>query len=167
MRDGAADSLVLLRDGVVRGVGDERVSAKGDDGDLVHFMIPLSSLADSADRASLKHDIGAVVMPAPIWPTPALRCAMPVLMIGSTPESATSLASMPAGVPPKLSGGSVNAGFAPSVMLSMRRLFAVASAGVPPTNCTIAGDAAIAKPPSPFVSVIAESPRSAAASSTE
>ena len=33
---------------------------------------------------------------------------------------------------------------------SIRRLLAVASAGVPPTNCTIAGDAAIAKPPRPF-----------------
>ena len=106
-------------------------------------------------------------MPAPICPTPAFRCAMPVLMIGSTPESATSRASMPAGVPPKLSAGSVKAGLLPSVIDSMRRLFAVASAGVPPTNCTIAGDAAIANPPSPLVSVIAESPRSAAASSTE
>jgi hypothetical protein len=48
----------------------------------------------------------------------------------------------------------------------MRRLAAAASAGVPPTNCTIAGAAAIAKPPSPAVSVMALSPRSAAASST-
>ena len=43
-------------------------------------------------------------------------------------------------------------------------VFAIASAGVPPTNCTIAGAAAMAKPPMPAVSVIAESPRSRAAS---
>ena len=79
--------------------------------------------------------------------------------------SAYFVASIPAGVPPKFSGGSVNAGFCPSVILDILRLFAVASAGVPPTNWTIAGDAAIAKPPSPLVSVMAESPRSAAASS--
>ena len=48
--------------------------------------------------ASLKHCIGAVVIPAPIWPIPALECAMPVLMIGRTPESATRTASIPAGV---------------------------------------------------------------------
>ena len=91
---------------------------------------------------------------------------MPVLMMGSTPESATRRASIPAGVPPKLSGGSVNAGLLPSVIESIRRLCAVASAGVPPTNWTIAGEAAIANPPSPLVSVMAESPKSAAASST-
>ncbi len=67
----------------------------------------------------------------------------------------------------EVEGGSVNAGLLPSVIDSIRRLFAVASAGVPPTNCTMAGDAAIAKPPRPLVSVMAESPRSAAASSTE
>ena len=105
-------------------------------------------------------------MPAPICPTPASRCAIPVLMIGNTPESATSRASIPAGVPPKFNGGNVNAGLVPRVIVSIRRLFAVASAGVPPTNWTMAGEAAIAKPPSPFVSVIAESPRSAAASAT-
>ena len=63
--------------------------------------------------AQLKHSIGAVVMPAPIWPTPAFLCAIPVLMIGSTPESTTSRASIPAGVPPKFSAGSVNAGLLP------------------------------------------------------
>src|SRR3954469_14531574 len=115
------------------------VAAESYDRDPAHF----GNLSESAASASLKHSIGAVVMPAPIWPTPAFLCAMPVLMIGSTPESATSLASMPAGVPPKLSGGSVNAGLLPSVIESIRRLLAVASAGVPPTNCTIAGDAAI------------------------
>ena len=75
-----------------------------------HWAAPRS--VASAASASLKHSIGAVVMPAPICPTPAWRCAIPVLMIGSTPESTTSRASMPAGVPPKFNGGNVNAGFA-------------------------------------------------------
>src|SRR6516165_5337082 len=88
-------------------------------------------------------------MPAPIWPTPAFLWAIPVLMIGSTPESATRRASIPAGVPPKLRAGSVNAGLPPSVIESIRLLFAVASAGVPPTNCTIAGDAAMANSTQP------------------
>ena len=93
---------------------------------------------------------------------------MPVLMIGSTPGIDHQPGRRcPAGVPPKFNGGSVNAGLLPSVIDSIRRLLAVASAGVPPTNWTIAGEAAIAKPPRPLVSVIAESPRSAAASSTE
>ena len=44
--------------------------------------------------AQLKHSIGAVVMPAPICPTPAFLCAIPVLMIGKIPESTTSLVSV-------------------------------------------------------------------------
>ncbi|MNC29532.1 hypothetical protein D3C75_777800 [compost metagenome] len=51
-------------------------------------------------------------------------------------------------------------------MACIRRLLLVASFGVPPTNFTIAGDDAIANPPTPAVSVMALSPRSAAASST-
>ena len=86
----------------------------------------------------------------------------PILMTSSS----YYLRALGAGVPAKLRAGSVNAGFTPSVIQSIRLLFAVASAGVPPTNCTIAGDAAMANPPSPLVSVMAESPRSAAASST-
>src|SRR6185437_16687594 len=44
---------------------------------------------------------------------------------------------------------------------------ASASAALPPTNLTIAGAAATARPPAPAVSVSAESPRSAAASARE
>ena len=60
------------------GVGDERVAAEGDDRGPVQDAPPTrcgpaSSPVASAARASLKHSIGAVVMPAPIWPTPALR----------------------------------------------------------------------------------------------
>jgi hypothetical protein len=46
----------------------------------------------------------------------------------------------------------------------MSRVAASASAGVPPTNSTMAGAPAIAKPPSPAVSVIALSPMSGLAS---
>ena len=73
---------------------------------------------------------------------------------------------MPAAVGPKFSAGNVNAGLVPIVIDCIRRLFSVASAGVPPTNLTMAGAAAMANPPTPAVSVIALSPRSAAASFT-
>ena len=126
-----------------------------------------ATLRASAFTAAVKHAIGAVVTPAPIWPTPASRCAMPLLITGSMPQSTTLRASMPAADAAKSSAGSVNVGFAPSVIARMRRLWCIASAGVPPTNLTIAGAAAIAKPPTPAVSVIAESPRSAAASAIE
>ncbi len=68
------------------------------------------------------------------------------------------------GVPAKSSVGSVNASFLRSVMCPIASVCAAASCGVPPTNFTIAGAAAIAKPPTPAVSVIALSPRSGAAS---
>ena len=89
---------------------------------------------------------------------------MPVLMIGAIPVSTTLRASMPAGVPAKSSAGRVSAPLRPSVMWLISSVFAIASCGVPPTNCTIAGAAAMAKPPRPAVSVIALSPRSGAAS---
>ena len=71
MRDGTADGLVLLGDGVVLGVGDERVAAERDDRGLAQAAPPVtvrnaSSPAASAAMESLKHSIGAVVMPAPI-----------------------------------------------------------------------------------------------------
>jgi hypothetical protein len=117
--------------------------------------------------AAAKQAIGALVTPAPICPTPACRCAIPLLITGRMPESTTLRASMPAAAAAKSSEGSVNDAFAPSVIARIRRLWFVASAGVPPTNLTMAGAAAMAKPPTPAVSVIAESPRSAAASATE
>jgi hypothetical protein len=49
-------------------------------------------------------------------------------------------------------------------MCVIASVLASASCGVPPTNLTIAGAAAMAKPPRPAVSVIALSPRSGAAS---
>ena len=47
----------------------------------------------------------------------------------------------------------------------IRRVVGQRVGTVPPTNLTIAGAAAIAKPPMPAVSVIAESPMSGLASS--
>lgn len=91
-------------------------------------------------------------------PDPACLWAIPVLMTGKMPRSVTLRASIPAAVGAKLRAGSVNAGLPPRVMACIRRLLLVASAGVPPTNLTIAGDDAIAKPPTPAVSVIALSP---------
>ena len=62
--------------------------------------------------------------------------------------------------PAPTSGGS-----RPSVISCIRRVVASASGTVPPTKRTIAGAVAIAKPPMPAVSVIAESPMSGLASS--
>ena len=74
------------------------------------------------------------------------------------------VSTCPAGVPAKSMAGSVSAPLRPSVMWAISSVLAIASCGLPPTNCTIAGDAAMAKPPTPAVSVIALSPRSGAAS---
>ena len=90
---------------------------------------------------------------------------MPVLICGSDPVRTTLRTSMPVGVPRKPSIGIWNAGFSASVISYIGSVVASASATVPPTNCTIAGAAAIAKPPRPAVSVIAESPMSGLASS--
>ena len=81
-----------------------------------------TTLRASAFTAAVKHAIGAVVTPAPIWPTPASRCAMPLLITGSTPQSTTLRASMPAADAAKSSGGNVNVGLTPSVIARMRRL---------------------------------------------
>ncbi len=108
---------------------------------------------------------GARTMPAPIWPIPGSLCAMPVLIMGSSPVSITASTSMPEGVPAKFMGGNGNAGWGASVILRIERVASSASSGVPPTNRVMAGDAAMANPPRPSVSVIAESPRSGLASS--
>jgi hypothetical protein len=61
-----------------------------------HCGLPFSPRpVANAFTAWVKHAIGAVVTPAPIWPTPARRCAMPLLITGSTPQSTTLRASIP------------------------------------------------------------------------
>ncbi len=44
-------------------------------------------------------------MPAPIWPTPASRWAIPVLMTGRIPASTTFRRSIPVALPRKSRGG--------------------------------------------------------------
>ena len=77
----------------------------------------------------------------------------------------TLVTSMPVGVPMNSRTGTDQRGFSASVISCIRRVVASASGTVPPTRRTIAGAVAIAKPPMPAVSVMAESPMSALASS--
>ena len=63
------------------------------------------------------------------------------------------------------SAGIANAGFSARVISYMSNVVLIASGTVPPTNRTMAGAPAMAKPPSPTVSVMAESPMSGFASS--
>jgi hypothetical protein len=95
---------------------------------------------------------------------PATRPAIPVLICGSTPLRTTAATSMPVGVPRNSRIGMPKAGFSPTVMSYIRCVVARASGTEPPTNRTIAGAVAIARPPMPAVSVIAESPMSGLAS---
>ena len=76
----------------------------------------------------------------------------------------TSRQSIPVGVPRKPSAGILKDALSDHVISYMRSVVAAASWGRPPTNSTIAGAAAIAKPPSPTVSVIVLSPMSRFAS---
>ena len=60
--------------------------------------------------AETKHAIGAWDMPAPTWPTPGARWAMPVLMMGTIDRSTTFRASMRLGMPEKSKDGIVKYG---------------------------------------------------------
>src|SRR5262249_41497140 len=60
-----------------------------------------------ATSASSKHLSGALTTPAPTWPTPGSRWAMPVLMVGASPVSTTRRMSMPVGTPAKSIAGMV------------------------------------------------------------
>ena len=71
---------------------------------------------------------------------------------------------MPTGVPRKSRIGTWYAGCSARVISYIRCVAASASGTSPPMNRTIAGAAAIAKPPTPEVSVIVESPMSGLAS---
>ena len=81
-----AHLVVLVEDRLVLAIADQRVAADRDDGESVASSLPLSARSASAATAWVKHASGARVMPAPIWPTPASVCAMPVLMTGSMPR---------------------------------------------------------------------------------
>src|SRR5262249_26414487 len=164
-RDAAV--LELLGDRAALTVADQRVAADGDQhrGPSRHTgAVTTPTSAASAASAAWKHPSGARAMPAPIWPTPGSRCAMPVLLTGARPCSTTRRRSMPVGVPTNPRAGIAYSASLASVIPYIARVYSTASAGVPPTNRTIAGAPAIAKPPMPAVSVIALSPRSGLAS---
>src|SRR5213593_2291278 len=142
-------------------VGAERVAANGDD-DQAH------GASASASRACSKQARGARTTPAPIWPVPALRPAMPVLINGVTPSSTTRRTSIPAGAPRSSSVGILKCGCSPTQISSISPVAAIASRMPPaPTNRATEGEAAMAPPPSPIVSTIALSPMSGLASSPE
>src|SRR6185295_13235170 len=127
-----------------------------------------SASAPSATTAARKQANGARTTPAPTWPTPGFLCAMPVLMIGAMPVSTTSRTSMPVATPAKLRAGIVQRGFSLMVISRIIWVKCWASAAEPaPTKPTTAGAAAMAKPPRPMLSTIAESPMSGLASSAE
>ena len=90
---------------------------------------------------------------------------MPVLTRGVIPVRTTLRMSMPVGVPRKSSCGIPKAGFSATVISYISKVDSNAIAGVPPTNFTIAGAAAMANAPMPAVSVIVLSPMSGLASS--
>ena len=107
-------------------------------------------------------------MPAPIWPNPARLLAIPVLMTGKIPVSTTLRASIPVEIPWKSQVGIGKFGLAVVVISVMSLLIRRASSKPPVhTKRGTAGAAIIAKPPTPKVSVIALSPMSGEASSSE
>ena len=74
---------------------------------------------------------------------------------------------MPVGTPAKSRAGIVHSELRARVISYMRRVYPAASAALPaPTNPATAGAAAIAKPPSPTVSTMVESPMSGFASAS-
>src|SRR5262252_5810511 len=103
---GGAGVLALLVDGAALALADERVAAHRDDHSAAGLRyIGTPSRRPNSRRASAKQASGALAMPAPTWPTPASRWAMPVLKMGAIPLSTTRRASMPVGVPAKPRAG--------------------------------------------------------------
>ena len=103
---GLAGVLVLLGDRAALAVEDQRVPADRDrppddpSGQApVHDRLASPRAAARPPIAAAKQASGARAIPAPIWPTPAWRWAMPVLMTGAIPESTTRRASIPVGRP--------------------------------------------------------------------
>src|SRR4029453_13908550 len=100
--------LELLGDRPALPFEDEGVATDRDQQGLVggHAgeAVTPSSMA-MARSAAAKQPRGARAMPAPIWPTPGSRWAMPVLITGWVPLSTTRRTSIPVGVPAKPSAG--------------------------------------------------------------
>src|SRR5262249_31633826 len=98
--------LALLVDGPPLPVADERVAAhRDDDGVAGSRHIDTPSRRPSSRSAPEKQAIGALAMPAPTWPTPASRWAMPALEVGGTPLAAPRRVSRRGGVPAKPRAG--------------------------------------------------------------
>src|SRR5881409_2339008 len=87
--------------------------------------------APSASSAAVKQPRGARTTPAPIWPTPARRLAIPVLMAGVMEVSTTSRASTPTGLPRSSRAGMRKCGCSPAQISRISAVIAAASA-VPP-----------------------------------
>src|SRR5712692_1154165 len=165
VRRRVASVLELLGYRAFLTIANQRIAADGDDGgSLGEGHAEAFTRRPSSRSAPAKQARGARAMPAPIWPMPASRWAMPVLITGWTPLSTTRRASMAVGVPAKPRAGIPKSALRASVMPYIRCVYPMASSGVPPTKRTMAGAAAMAKPPMPMVSVMALSPRSGLAS---
>src|SRR5262245_36650686 len=101
------DHLVLVGDRLAPRLANERVPANRHDRKSAACHAIASrcrvdyavNCSPSAVIARVKQASGARVTPAPIWPMPASRCAIPVLMMGRMPVSTTWRTSMQAGVP--------------------------------------------------------------------
>src|SRR5262249_42167132 len=83
---------------------------------------PTSIVSAKAMSACSKHLSGAFTMPAPTWPTPGWRWAIPVLMVGTRDVSTTRRMSMPVGTPAKSMAGIVQARFRPTVISAIARV---------------------------------------------
>jgi hypothetical protein len=80
-----------------------------------------------ASSAFTKQASGARTVPAPIWPTPGSREAMPVLMIGVIDVSTTLRISIPSGAPWKSQVGIGRLGLLRTVISAIASLVARAS----------------------------------------
>ena len=97
---------------------------------------------------------GSRVSPAPTWPTPAVRCARPLLTIGAMPVSCTRATSMPIGVPTNPSDGMSQRVLVPRVTWRSSSTSLGDRVGSPPVKRLSAGAATSAKAPSPTTSVM-------------
>src|SRR4029077_17118152 len=96
--------------------------------DVGHPAIVPDARARSASwrSAAGKTAAGGVTRPAPTWPVPAHRPAIPVLICGRMPVRTTLVTSIPHGHPRKSNSGTVNTGCSPRVISYMRFVVVIA-----------------------------------------
>src|SRR6185503_11965495 len=99
-----------------------RDAHQGDGVEIAAALDPVQRLHAKAASACAKQASGARAMPAPTWPMPALRCAMPVLIAGAMPVSRTRRMSMPAATPAKSSAGICHFGLRAAAISPIARL---------------------------------------------